>query len=157
MPGDENPEDDFEELLRRMLGGGGQIDPAQFERLTGMPLDPAMMAMVQQQLRGAMAAGDGIPWGVAEQQALQLARAGGLSVTDGDRVDLDGALTLASALENPQDFVFGLPDPVVIDEVQRAPEIFLPIKLSVDQDRRPGRFTLTGSADVLLLPRVADS
>ncbi len=50
-----------------------------------------------------------------------------------------------------------LPDPVIIDEVQRAPEIFLPIKLSVDQDRRPGRFTLTGSADVLLLPRVADT
>jgi uncharacterized protein len=72
-------------------------------------------------------------------------------------VTLDDALTLASALENPQDFVFGLPDPVVIDEVQRAPEILLPIKLSVDQDRRPGRFTLTGSADVLLLPRVADS
>lgn len=96
MPGDETPEDDFEELLRRMLGGGGQIDPAQFERMTGMPLDPAMMAMVQQQLRGAMAAGDGIPWGVAEQQALQLARTGGLSVTDGDHVDLDGALTLAN-------------------------------------------------------------
>jgi predicted AAA+ superfamily ATPase len=72
-------------------------------------------------------------------------------------VTLDDALTLASARENPQDFVFGLPDPVVIDEVQRAPEIFLPIKLSVDQDRRPGRFTLTGSADVLLMPRVADT
>ena len=72
-------------------------------------------------------------------------------------VTLDDALTLASARENPQDFIFGLPDPVIIDEVQRAPEIFLPIKLSVDQDRRPGRFTLTGSADVLLLPRVADT
>ncbi|WP_458352034.1 zinc-dependent metalloprotease [Pacificispira sp. HM-600] len=114
MPGDENPEDDFEELLRRMLGGGGQIDPAQFERLTGMPLDPAMMAMVQQQLRGAMAAGEGIPWGVAEQQALQLARTGGLSVTDGDRVDLDGALTLAN---------LWLSEATVISELAQTPRI----------------------------------
>ena len=114
MPGDENPEDDFEELLQRMLGGGGQIDPAQFERLTGMPLDPAMMAMVQQQLRGAMAAGDGIPWKVAEQQALQLARTGGLSVTDGDRVDLDGALTLAN---------LWLSEATVISDLAQTPRI----------------------------------
>jgi predicted AAA+ superfamily ATPase len=74
-----------------------------------------------------------------------------------DYVTLDDAVVLAAAHESPQDFVFGLPDPVVIDEVQRAPEIFLPIKLSVDRDRRPGRFTLTGSANVLLLPRLSDS
>lgn len=72
-------------------------------------------------------------------------------------VTLDDALTLAAARENPQAFVMGLPDPVIIDEIQRAPEILLPIKLSVDRDRRPGRFTLTGSADVLLLPRIADT
>jgi len=111
---DTPPEDDFEELLRRMLGGGGQIDPAQFERLTGMPLDPAMMAMVQQQLRGAMAAGDGIPWEVAERQALQLARAEGLSVTDGDRVDLDGALTLAN---------LWLSEATVISDLAQRPRI----------------------------------
>lgn len=72
-------------------------------------------------------------------------------------VTLDDAVVLAAAHEDPQGFVFGLPDPVIIDEVQRAPEIFLPIKLSVDEDRRPGRFTLTGSANVLLLPRLSDS
>jgi predicted AAA+ superfamily ATPase len=72
-------------------------------------------------------------------------------------VTLDDALTLSSAREDPQGFVMGLPDPVVIDEVQRAPEVFLPIKLSVDRDRRPGRFTLTGSANVLLLPQLSDS
>lgn len=114
MPGDETPEDDFEELLRRMLGGGGQIDPAQFERMTGMPLDPAMMAMVQQQLRGAMTADGRIPWGVAEQQAMQLARAGGLSVTDGERVDLDGALTLAN---------LWLSEATVISDLAQAPRI----------------------------------
>lgn len=72
-------------------------------------------------------------------------------------VTLDDAVVLAAAREDPQGFVFGLPDPVIIDEVQRAPELFLPIKLSVDQDRRPGRFTLTGSANVLLLPKLSDS
>jgi uncharacterized protein len=72
-------------------------------------------------------------------------------------VTLDDSLRLASAHENPQGFVLGLPDPVVLDEVQRAPEIFRSIKLSVDQDRRPGRFLLTGSANVLLLPKLSDS
>lgn len=72
-------------------------------------------------------------------------------------VTLDEALVRAAAHEDPQGFVFALPDPVIIDEVQRAPEIFLPIKLSVDEDRRPGRFTLTGSANVLLLPRLSES
>ncbi len=72
-------------------------------------------------------------------------------------VTLDDALVLASARESPQDFVQALQDPTVIDEVQRAPDIFLPIKLSVDENRRPGRFLLTGSANVLLLPRLADS
>jgi len=72
-------------------------------------------------------------------------------------VTLDDSLRLASAREDPQGFVLSLPDPVVIDEVQRTPEIFRSIKLSVDQDRRPGRFLLTGSAKVLLLPRLSDS
>lgn len=47
--------------------------------------------------------------------------------------------------------------PVVIDEVQLAPEIFRPIKLSVDNNRRPGRFLLTGSSNILLAPRLSDS
>lgn len=69
----------------------------------------------------------------------------------------DDALTLASAREDAQGFILAAPDPVVIDEVQRAPEIFRPIKLSVDRDRRMGRFTLTGSANVLLLPQLSES
>jgi len=50
-----------------------------------------------------------------------------------------------------------LDGPVILDEVQRAPELFLGIKNLVDLDRQPGRFLLTGSADVLLLPRLAES
>jgi predicted AAA+ superfamily ATPase len=49
------------------------------------------------------------------------------------------------------------PVTVVIDEVQRAPELFMAIKAAVDRDRRPGRFLLTGSADVMLLPRLSES
>lgn len=72
-------------------------------------------------------------------------------------ITFDDALQLAAARANPQDFVLNLPDPVVLDEVQRAPEVFRAIKLTVDRDRRPGRFLLTGSANVLLLPRLSDS
>lgn len=72
-------------------------------------------------------------------------------------ITLDDALVLASALEDPQGFILGLPDPVILDEVQRAPGIFLPVKLTVDRDRRAGHFLLTGSANVLLLPQMSDS
>ncbi|MFK7604374.1 ATP-binding protein [Deinococcus sp. SM5_A1] len=70
---------------------------------------------------------------------------------------LDDLTTLASAQIDPVGFVNSLPDGALIDEIQRAPELLLPIKASVDRDRRPGRFLLTGSANVLTLPRVADS
>ena len=70
---------------------------------------------------------------------------------------MDDLNTLASARRDPKGFVAGLPSRAVLDEVQRAPELFLPIKVAVDRDRRPGRFVLTGSANVLALPRVSDS
>jgi predicted AAA+ superfamily ATPase len=50
-----------------------------------------------------------------------------------------------------------LQGPVALDEVQRAPELFLDLKAAVDRDRQPGRFLLTGSANVLLLPGLADT
>jgi hypothetical protein len=70
---------------------------------------------------------------------------------------MDDRVVLAAAKDDPAGFIAGLGGPVVLDEVQRAPEIFLPIKVEVDRDRKPGRFLLTGSANVLLLPRIADS
>lgn len=69
---------------------------------------------------------------------------------------LDNATTLDAALEDPVGFIRGL-DRAVIDEVQRAPGLLLAIKESVDNDQRPGRFLLTGSANLMTLPRVADS
>jgi predicted AAA+ superfamily ATPase len=71
---------------------------------------------------------------------------------------LDDADTLAAARRDPTAFVAVSQDrPLVIDEVQRAPELLLAIKAAVDRDRRPGRFLLTGSANLLTLPRVAES
>lgn len=69
---------------------------------------------------------------------------------------LDDDLTLLSAREDPVGLIRGL-DRAVIDEVQRAPGLLLAIKKSVDEDRRPGRFLLTGSANLMALPTVADS
>jgi predicted AAA+ superfamily ATPase len=69
---------------------------------------------------------------------------------------LDDSATLATARDDPQGFIQRL-DSAVIDEVQRVPELLLAIKLSVDRNRRPGRFLITGSADVMALPRVSDS
>ncbi len=69
---------------------------------------------------------------------------------------LDDATTLAAALADPAGLVRGL-DAAIIDEVQRAPDLLLAIKDAVDRDGRPGRFLLTGSANLMTLPRVADS
>jgi len=69
---------------------------------------------------------------------------------------LDSATTLQAAQNDPVGFVRGL-DRAVIDEVQRVPELLLAIKESVDNDQRSGRFLLTGSANLMTLPRVADS
>jgi len=72
-------------------------------------------------------------------------------------VSLDEQVYLDLAMRDPQGFVDDLPERVAIDEVQRAPELTLAIKRSVDANRKPGRFLLTGSANLLQLPRLADS
>ena len=69
---------------------------------------------------------------------------------------LDDATALTAASADPVGFIRDL-DRAVIDEIQRAPGLILAIKTTVDADPRPGRFLLTGSADLMTLPRVADS
>lgn len=69
---------------------------------------------------------------------------------------LDDATALAAATSDPVQFLRGL-DGAIIDEVQRAPALLRTLKRLIDQDRRPGRFILTGSADLLALPTVAES
>jgi len=72
-------------------------------------------------------------------------------------ISFDDGGYLAAAKSDPAGFVAGLSGPVVIDEVQHVPELFPAIKASVDRNRAPGRFLLTGSANVLLLPRLSES
>jgi predicted AAA+ superfamily ATPase len=69
----------------------------------------------------------------------------------------DDDVTLAAAEADPVGFVAELPERVVLDEVQRAPMIFAALKSAIDRRRTPGRFLLTGSANVLLLPTLSDS
>ena len=71
-------------------------------------------------------------------------------------ITLDDQTVLEAAQSDPAGFIRGL-DRAIIDEIQRAPDLLLAIKKTVDEDYRPGRFLLTGSANVLTLPRVADS
>ncbi len=70
---------------------------------------------------------------------------------------LDDAATLALAASDPVGFIRNLQGPVVLDEIQKAPDLFPAIKVAVDKHRQPGRFLLTGSANVLTLPRLSES
>lgn len=72
-------------------------------------------------------------------------------------VTFDDIRFLSAAQRDPIGFIAGLTKPVILDEVQRVPEIFLSIKQDVDANRKPGMYILTGSANPLLLPRLGDS
>lgn len=72
-------------------------------------------------------------------------------------VSLDDLRTLEAARRDPVGFIDSVEGPFAIDEIQRAPELLLPIKAAIDRERRPGRFVLTGSAQVMLLPTVSES
>ncbi len=69
---------------------------------------------------------------------------------------LDDATVLAAANGDPVGFLRGL-NRAVIDEIQRAPDLLLSIKTEVDRDKTAGRFLLTGSANLMTVPKVADS
>ncbi len=70
---------------------------------------------------------------------------------------LDDSATFALAAGDPSGFIRNLTGPVVLDEIQKVPELFPAIKLAVDKSRQPGRFLLTGSANVMTLPRLSES
>ena len=69
----------------------------------------------------------------------------------------DDAVVRGSARADPAGFVDDLPERVILDEIQRVPELFEAIKLEVDRGRVPGRFLLTGSTNVLLVPSLSES
>lgn len=70
---------------------------------------------------------------------------------------LDDRATLDGALRDPDGFISGVPTPTVIDEVQRAPDLMRAVKKVVDRDRKPGKYLLTGSANVMTLSTVSET
>jgi len=70
---------------------------------------------------------------------------------------LDNDFVLQPARQDPAAWLSTLSRPITLDEVQRAPELFLPLKAAVDRRRTPGDYLLTGSANVLAIPKIADS
>ena len=91
------------------------------------------------------------------RQAGKSTLAGGVAASlGGTTLTLDDDTVLASARQDPAAFVqrHGL---LMIDEIQRAPELFLAIKAKVDRDQTPGQFLLTGSAQILAVPHLGDS
>ena len=72
-------------------------------------------------------------------------------------ISFDDDVARAAADADPGGFVGGLGERVVLDEVQRVPSLFTALKREIDTRRAPGRFLLTGSAQVLLAPALSDS
>lgn len=72
-------------------------------------------------------------------------------------ITFDDDVLRSAAQSDPVGFVGNLGGKVILDEVQRVPELFTSLKTIIDRDRVPGRFILTGSANILLLPKLADS
>ena len=70
---------------------------------------------------------------------------------------MDDIPTYLSAKNDPVGFIANIEKPVVIDEVQRVPELFLAIKRDVDKNRVAGNYLLTGSTNPILIPQVADA
>jgi predicted AAA+ superfamily ATPase len=85
--------------------------------------------------------------------AIDLQKSGLLT----DYYTLDREPIRAAALEDPDGFMAGISKPAVIDEIQRAPDLMLAIKLVVDRDNSRGQFLITGSANLLTFRAVADA
>ncbi len=76
---------------------------------------------------------------------------------DARYLTLDDRAVLDSALRDPDGLVQGTPTPVVIDEVQKAPDLLRAIKLAIDRERKPGQYLLTGSANIMTLAGVSET
>jgi hypothetical protein len=70
---------------------------------------------------------------------------------------LDDRVILDAALRDPDGFIADASTPVVIDEVQRAPDLLRAIKRTIDRKRTPGQYLLTGSANLMTLPKVSET
>jgi len=81
----------------------------------------------------------------------------GLEISAFNYLTFDDATLFSSASSDPTGFIQGLSGTTALDEVQKVPDLLSAIKLAVDNNRKPGSFILTGSANILLLPKVSES
>ncbi len=72
-------------------------------------------------------------------------------------VSLENPDTARRAITDPRSFLSAFPKGGILDEIQRAPELLSYLQEIVDEDPRPGRFILTGSAQLELLGKVSQS
>ena len=72
-------------------------------------------------------------------------------------VTFDDDVVRSAAQDDPLGFAASLPERVILDEVQKAPALFPALKIEIDRKRTPGRFLLTGSTHVLLMPKLSES
>ena len=99
MPEDprQDPDDEFRDMLRELLSGNSNIDPAQLASAAGLPNDPAMVAQLMSQLRSAMQhSGEGVNWDIALQQATAIASGTSHATTPSDREALEQAFGIAA-------------------------------------------------------------
>jgi len=76
---------------------------------------------------------------------------------NGDYRSLDDTDMLNFAVSDPKGFVINKTETMVIDEIQKAPQLVPEIKLAVDRNSQPGQYLLTGSANILTLPAISES
>jgi predicted AAA+ superfamily ATPase len=86
-----------------------------------------------------------------------LVQSGDLGLENRQYLTFDDPGLLAAARRDPNGFIAGLNLPVTLDEIQHVPELFSAVKAAIDRNRQPGHFLLTGSANVMLLPKLSES
>jgi putative hydrolase len=94
----QNPEDEFQDMLRDILSGKSSIDPSQLAGAAGLPNDPASVAALMSQLQGALQSGGdgGINWDIALQQGQERGATGQHSTTPAQRAELEQAFHIAA-------------------------------------------------------------
>lgn len=93
----DEPEDDFRDMLREFLSGGGELDPARLASAAGLPNDPEMVQRLIGQLQSALEnSTGGINWGLALEQARGLAQRSAVTSTPGEVSAFEQALHVAA-------------------------------------------------------------
>ncbi len=119
------------------------MDGLNLPRLVGASLEARLRVMPVVVVTGARQTG--------KSTLAQRLAAGGRRFFSLDELDV------VDAARRDPDVLVGGVEPVTLDEVQREPDLLLAVKRAVDRQRRPGQFLLTGSANLLLMRRVAET